>query len=123
MEEHLIIADSSRILQRLHDPCPKRLLKKSNSRGHHQCKKSFDSLKQALSTDPVLAYTDFNKPFSVATEASSAAFGAVLPELDKDRREYPIYFASRSLNEAEKDQSTYEREGLAIDFALKKSRH
>ena len=85
--------------------------------------KSFETLKQALTTAPVLAYPDFSKPFLVATDASSPAVGAVLSQLDENRREHPIYYASRSLNEAEKNYSTYEREGLAIVFALKKFRH
>ena len=85
--------------------------------------KSFDMLKRALITAPVLAYLDFSKPFLVATDASSAAVGAVLSQFDENGREHPIYFASRSLNEAVKNYSLYEREGLAIVFALKKFRH
>ena len=85
--------------------------------------KSFDTLKQALTTAPVLAYSDFGKPFLVATDASSAAVGAVLSQLDENGREQPIHYASRSSNEAEKNYSTHQREGLAIFFALKKFRH
>ena len=81
---------------------------------------SFDTLKQALTTAPVLAYPDFSRPFLVATDASSAAVGAVLSQLDRNGREHAIYYASRSLNKAEKNYLTYEREGLAIVFALKK---
>ena len=45
--------------------------------------KSFNTLKQALSTAPVLlAYPYFSKPFLVATDASRAAVGAVLSQLE-----------------------------------------
>ena len=85
--------------------------------------KSFETLKQALTTAPVLAYPDFSTPFLVATDASSRAVGAVLSQLDGNRREQTIYYASKSLNEAEKKYSKYEIEGLAIFLALKKFRN
>ena len=85
--------------------------------------KSSDTLKQQLSTTPVLAYPDFSNPLLIATDASSAKFGAVSSQLDENGREHPVYYASRSLNEAEKNYSTYKREVLAIVFALKKFRH
>ena len=59
----------------------------------------------------------------MATDASSGAVGAVLSQFDENGREQPINYTSRSFNEAEKNYSTYEREGLAIVFALKKFRH
>ena len=49
--------------------------------------KSFETLKQALTTAPVLAYSDFSSLFLVATDASSATVGAVLPQLDQYGRE------------------------------------
>ena len=70
---------------------------------------SFNTLKQALTTAPVLAYPNFSKPFLVATDASCAAVGAFLSQLDEDGRKHPIYYARRSLNEAEKNYSTYAR--------------
>ena len=84
---------------------------------------AFDTLKQALITAPVLAYPDFAKPFIVATDASKKAIGAVLSQIDENGREHPIHNASRALNDAENDYSTYEFEGLAIVFAFKKFRH
>ena len=42
-------------------------------------KKSFDTLRHALTTAPVLAYPNFSKPLLVATDESSAAVGAALP--------------------------------------------
>ena len=54
---------------------------------------SFHTLKQALTTAPVLAYPDFSKPFLVAMDESSAAVGAVLSLLGEDGREHSIYYA------------------------------
>ena len=62
---------------------------------------SFDHLIQCLSTAPVLAYADFSKPFIVHTDASSQGLGAILYQCH-DKKEHPIAFASRSLNDAEK---------------------
>ncbi len=84
---------------------------------------AFEALKEALTTAPVLAYTDPEKAFIFATDASSKSIGAVLSQLDGDGREHPIHYASRGLTSPEKNLSTYEREALAIIFALKKFRH
>ena len=37
--------------------------------------------------------------------------------------DFPIYYASRQLNSAEKNYTTTEREGLAMIYAVKKFRH
>ena len=84
---------------------------------------SFDKLKAALTSTPVLAYPDFAEPFIVAIDASSRAIGAVLSQKYDNEREHPIHYASRGLNNAERNYSTYERERWAIVFALKKFRH
>ena len=85
-------------------------------------RKTLETLKQALVTAPVLAYPDFSKPFLVTADASSAAAGSVLSQVDENGREHPMYCASRSLIETEKNYSTTERAGLTIFFALKKFR-
>ncbi len=73
-----------------------------------EIQRAFETLTQALITAPVLAYPDFTNRFIVATDASKRAIGAVLSQKDENGREHPIHYASRGLNEAEKNYSTYE---------------
>lgn len=80
---------------------------------------AFDTLKQKLTSDPVIAIPDPSKPFTVkvTTDASSFAVGAVLTQIQDDV-EKPIAFESRKLTDAETRYATHERELLAIIQAL-----
>lgn len=75
---------------------------------------SFNKLKTLLTTDPILKYPDFDKHFTLTTDASNVALGAVLSQND-----HPISFISRTLNVHEKNYSTIEKELLAIVWATK----
>jgi len=73
----------------------------------------FDSLKEKLTSAPVLSYPDFTRQFLIITDASDYAIGAVLSQgpIGQDR---PIAYASRILNKAEQNYNTTEKELLAI---------
>lgn len=79
---------------------------------------AFDALRNALIADVTLGFPNFDEIFYVTTDASDYAMGAVLSqgELPNDR---PIYFFSRTLNEAQKRYSTIHKELLAIVEAIK----
>src|ERR671928_220754 len=81
---------------------------------------SFQTLKEKLCTTPVLAYPDFEKEFILYTDASGYALGAVLSQKDKDGKEHVIYYASKSLTDAEKNYSTTELECYAVVWAVEK---
>lgn len=81
--------------------------------------KAFETLKEILSTDQILAYPDFSKQFILTTDASDYALGAVLSQI-QDNVEKPIAFASRTLNSTETNYATNEKEALAIIWAVKK---
>ena len=83
-----------------------------------ECRNSFKELKQALISDPILTYPNFEEPFLLTTDASGFAIGAVLSQgpIGKD---LPIAYASRTLCQAETRYSTIERELLAIVWAVK----
>lgn len=79
---------------------------------------AFETLRNALASDTVLAYPDFTEPFILATDASGTALGAVLSQRQHGR-ERPIAFASRQLNKSEANYSVTERELLAVIWATK----
>lgn len=82
-----------------------------------ECQKSFDSLKNALISPPILQYPNFDDKnvFILQTDASGYAIGSVL--CNSDNR--PIAFASRNLNTAEIRYPTIEKELLAIVWSVK----
>lgn len=79
---------------------------------------ALDRCKDLLTSFPILQYPDFSKEFVLTTDASIHAIGAILSqgEIGKD---LPIAYASRTLNKAESNYSTIERELLAIVWAVK----
>lgn len=80
---------------------------------------AFQTLKQKLTTAPLLAYPCFDKPFIVHTDASGKGIAAILSQIGEDKFEHPIIYASRTLSKSERNYSTTEQEGLAVIFALK----
>lgn len=82
---------------------------------------SFDKLKEALISPPVLAYPDFKKPFIVRTDASVLGLGAVLCQDHGDKAgPCVVAYGSRSLKPSEKQYSPYKLEFLALYWAVTK---
>ena len=88
------------------------------------CQNIFESLKQTLTSDVVLAHPDYEKTFHVFTDASNIAVGAVLMQQDKKIKNLrPIAFFSKSLNSTQKRYSTTKKELLGIHLALKEFKY
>ncbi|RVW12161.1 Retrovirus-related Pol polyprotein from transposon 17.6 [Vitis vinifera] len=85
------------------------------------CQKSFEELKQFLTTAPIVRAPNWKLPFEVMCDASDLAMGAVLGKRE-DGKPYVIYYASKTLNEAQRNYTTTEKELLAVVFALDKFR-
>jgi hypothetical protein len=79
-----------------------------------QCEEAFFTLKQLLTTTPVLAQPDIEKPFDVYCDASGTGIGGVLMQDG-----HVIAYASRQLRRYEEHYSTHDLELLAIVHALK----
>lgn len=83
---------------------------------------AFESLKQAISTAPVLTVADDSLPYVVTADASGFAVGATLSQ-DQGKGLQPIAFLSHRMNEHEQHYPVHEQELLAIITALKEWRH
>ncbi|CAM8999221.1 unnamed protein product [Rhodiola kirilowii] len=85
------------------------------------CREAFDVLKQSLTSTPIIRTPNWGKPFEIMCDASDYAVGAVLGQRI-DKRDVVIYYASRTLDAAQSNYSTTEKELLAVVFALEKFR-
>ena len=61
--------------------------------------------------------SNFNESLTLTTDASNQGLGAILSQND-----HPCLFISRTLNKAEENYSTSEKELLAIVWAMKRLR-
>ena len=86
------------------------------------CEDAFSTLKEKLTSPPILKFPDFSRPFILTTDASNYAIGAVLSQKQDDESniDLPIAYASRSLNKAERNYPTIERELLAIKWGIER---
>ena len=86
-----------------------------------ECQAAFEHLKLLLTTSPITAFPDFNLPFRLYTDASTAGLGAILAQI-QGGKERIICCASRSLNQGEKAYPATKLECLAIVWAVAKFR-
>ena len=86
-----------------------------------ECLQAWEELKCRLVSAPIISAPDWTKPFEIMCDASDFAIGAVLGQCI-DTRQHVIYYASRTLNEAQLNYTTTEKEFLAVVFALEKFR-
>ena len=86
-----------------------------------ECEAAFLKLKELLTTAPIMSPPDWNLPFELMCDASDYAIGAVLGQR-LDKKPCAIYYASRTLNDAQLNYTTTEKELLAVVFALEKFR-
>ncbi|CAN6691821.1 unnamed protein product [Malus baccata var. baccata] len=99
-----------------------RLLQKDVSfEFNEECEKAFKHLKEMLTSAPIIWPPDWSIPFELMCDASDYALGAILGQR-KDKQPHVIYYASRTLNDAQLNYSTMEKELLVVVFALDKFR-
>ncbi|KAK1430086.1 hypothetical protein QVD17_12590 [Tagetes erecta] len=77
-----------------------------------ECVRAFELLKEKLISAPILVAPDWSLPFEVMCDASDFAVGAVLGQR-REKHFHPIYYASKTLNDAQENYTTTEKELLA----------
>ncbi|KAK8612674.1 hypothetical protein V6N13_092785 [Hibiscus sabdariffa] len=85
------------------------------------CKDAWDTLKEKLISAPVVQPPNWEHPFELMCDASDTSVGAVLGQ-KIGKEPHVIAYASRTLDSAQRNYSTTEKELLAIVFALEKFR-
>ncbi|KAJ9548124.1 hypothetical protein OSB04_020667 [Centaurea solstitialis] len=86
-----------------------------------KCISAFETLKRHLTNAPIMVPPDWDQPFEIMCDASDYAVGAVLGQR-KNNHFQPICYASRTLNDAQENYTTTEKELLAVVFAIEKFR-
>jgi hypothetical protein len=83
-----------------------------------ECDKAFHTLREYLTSTPVLTQLDMTKPFEVFCDASGTSLGCVLMQENR-----VIAYASRALRPHEKNYPIHDLELAAVVHALKLWRH
>ena len=111
------IKDFSKIAK----PLCELLVKDAKFEWDDKCQRSFELLKQFLTSAPIVRAPNWELPFEVMCDSSDYAIGAVLGQRE-DGKPYVIYYASKSLNDAQRNYTTTEKELLVVVYALDKFR-
>ncbi|GJV71447.1 reverse transcriptase domain-containing protein [Tanacetum coccineum] len=102
-------------------PMTQLLMKDAKFDFSDECIKSFDILWDKLITSLVIIAPNWDLDFELTCDASDYAVGAVLGQrIEKKFR--PIYYASKTMNNAQEHYTTTEMELLAVVYAFDKFR-
>eukprot|EP00820_Chromera_velia_P026003 Cvel_1687.t2-p1 / transcript=Cvel_1687.t2 / gene=Cvel_1687 / organism=Chromera_velia_CCMP2878 / gene_product=Retrovirus-related Pol polyprotein from transposon, putative / transcript_product=Retrovirus-related Pol polyprotein from transposon, putative / location=Cvel_scaffold60:134955-138176(-) / protein_length=1074 / sequence_SO=supercontig / SO=protein_coding / is_pseudo=false len=118
------VADFARLTHPLHE-----LLKPADKEGRplpfqwgEEAEAIFTELKRHLTTPPILAFPDMNRPFIVKLDACKVSVGGLLTQ-EVNGKEVVIAYTSRALSAAERNYSPVEREALGLVYCCRQWRH
>jgi len=87
------------------------------------CEEAFEKLKEEFQKAPVLLMPDLTKPFTIETDASKFATGAVIQQKDMNEDWHPCGYISHSFDVTQRNYEIYDRELMGIVCALETWRH
>jgi len=87
------------------------------------CRKAFNTLKQAFTSAPILTHWVPDVQLIVETDASDYTLAAILSIMTKDNEIHPIAFHSQTFSAPELNYNVHDKELLAIFEAFKIWRH
>ena len=89
--------------------------------GKKNVRRACEELKSHLTTAPIVRAPNWQLPFEVMCDASDLAIGVVLDQRE-DGKPHVVYYARITLNEAQRNYTTTEKELLAVVYSLDKFR-
>ena len=95
----------------------KKIAKKTKVQWGEKEEESFQNLKEACTSTPILGFPDYTLPFILHTDASTFGLGAVLYQKQSDGTRV-IAYASRSLSRSEANYTPHKLEFLALKWAI-----
>ena len=95
----------------------KRAAKKTHIEWTDIADSAFETLKTMCVNTPILAYPDYQLPFTLHTDSSTDGLGAVLYQ-KQDGKQRVIAYASRSVSKAESNYPAHKLEFLALKWAV-----
>ena len=75
-------------------------------------------MKDLCTSTPILAYADYKKPFQLQTDASDLGLGAVLYQVNDDRHQRVIAYASCSLSNTERNYPAHKLELMDLKWEV-----
>ena len=78
---------------------------------------AFDTVKQKLTSPPILAYANYSMPYELHVDASSLGLGAVLYQTQNGVKKV-IAYASRGLRQPERRYPVHKLEFLALKWSV-----
>ena len=84
---------------------------------YDDCVEAFEILKKALISALIVQPHDWNLPFEIMCDASDYVVGAVLGQR-VDKKLNVIHYASKTLDSAQRNYSTTEKEFLVVVFVI-----
>src|SRR6266511_3649205 len=113
------IKDFSKIARPLFD-----LTKKDNDFDWREAQQqAYETLKTKLTSAPLLVHPNYEKTFKLYCDASNIGLGAVLCQEDENGKDRVIAYEARTLNIAERNYPTTEKECLTVVWATKAFKH
>ena len=100
-------------LSKIAKPLYKLLEKDAKFVREKECQESFEERKSHLTTAPIVRAPNWQLPFEVMCDASDLAIGAVLGQRE-DRKPHVVYYASKTLNEAQRNYTAIDKELLVV---------
>ena len=85
---------------------------------NERCEEAFLNLKGRCCNPPILAYTNYSKPFKLHTATSGLGLGAILYQTQGDGTNRVIAYASRTLSRSERNYPAYKLEFLALKWSV-----